>query len=177
VTIHARLFFAAFPDRSLRQRIESKALELEALEQAHPVRPENYHMTLAFIGEVSNQRAAAVRAAGSAVRAAAFEVRFDAIEHWPKAEVLVASASDAPAALLRLHRTLREVRGRLGLPDDPRPFRPHITLVRKVAQAPVLKAMSEFSWSVRSFRLVRSSRSAEGSVYTVVDTWSLLDTE
>jgi RNA 2',3'-cyclic 3'-phosphodiesterase len=141
------------------------------------VRPENHHMTLAFIGEVTNEQAAASRAAAGAVRAAPFEVHFDAIEHWPNAEVLVAAASDPPAALLRLHRSLRGISEQLALPADSRPFRPHVTLARKVAQAPVLKAMSEFSWRVHSFQLVRSSRSSDGSVYTVVDTWPLLDGE
>jgi 2'-5' RNA ligase len=55
-----------------------------------------------------------------------------------------------------------------------RPLRPHVTLARKVAQAPVLQAMSPFDWSARSFSLVSSDTSGAHSVYTVVDTWPLL---
>lgn len=47
-------------------------------------------------------------------------------------------------------------------------------LARKVAQAPVLQALSPISWNVRSFSLVSSDTSAAHSVYTVVDTWPLL---
>ena len=56
----------------------------------------------------------------------------------------------------------------------PLPLRAHVTLARKVAQAPVLQALSPIPWNVRSFSLVSSDTSAAHSVYTVVDTWPLL---
>jgi len=55
------------------------------------------------------------------------------------------------------------------------PLRPHVTLARKVTQAPVPQAMSPIDWRVRSFSLARSDTSGARSVYTVVDTWPLLD--
>jgi RNA 2',3'-cyclic 3'-phosphodiesterase len=170
-----RLFFAAFPLLEVRRRIESAAIELDLSPDARLVPPENYHLTLAFAGEVSNAQAAALRSAGAAVRSAAFDVRLDLYEYWPKSAVVAAAASEPPAALGELHGLLRVEFDRLGIAIDPHPFRPHVTLARKVAQAPVLKAMSGFCWSVNAFQLVRSSRSAEGSVYTVVEQWSLLD--
>ncbi len=143
--------------------------------EARLVPTENYHMTLAFAGEVSREQAAALRAVGAAVRCPSFEVTFDAYEYWQEPEVAVAVASNCPAALLELHHALRAPFDRLGLRADPRAFRVHVTLARKVTQAPVVKAMSRLSWTVRDFELVRSGRSAEGSVYTVVDSWPLLD--
>jgi 2'-5' RNA ligase len=64
---------------------------------------------------------------------------------------------------------------RLGLAADPVPFRAHATLARKVSQAPVLPAMSQLCWRVHAVHLVRSASSCSGPVYTVVDTWPLLD--
>jgi len=55
------------------------------------------------------------------------------------------------------------------------PFRAHVTLARKVTQAPVLKAMPPFGWSAHSFNLVRSDTRGTHPVYTVMDTWPLLD--
>jgi nicotinamide-nucleotide amidase len=55
------------------------------------------------------------------------------------------------------------------------PLRAHVALARKVAQLPVLQAMSPFSWPARSFSLIGSDTSGVCSVYTVVDTWPLLD--
>lgn len=132
-------------------------------------------MTLVFAGEVSNSQTAALRSVGAAARLPEFEVCFDALEFWQKSEVVVAAATEFPAELQELQYRLRVDLARLGLALDSRAFRPHVTLARKVSQAPVLQALSKFCWPVRSFQLVRSAQSAAGSVYTVVDSWPLLD--
>jgi RNA 2',3'-cyclic 3'-phosphodiesterase len=170
-----RLFFAAFPSPEIRERIASVTAAIGLPKEARLVPPDNYHMTIAFIGEVSRELAVALRVIGAAVRCRPFEVCFDGYECWQKPEVVVAVASEPPAVLLELHRALHADFGRLGLPADPVAFRAHVTLARKVAQAPVPKPMSKFSWTVRDLQLVRSARSAEGSIYTVVDSWPLLD--
>ena len=105
----------------------------------------------------------------------AFTVRFDTYEHWLKSEVVVLAASECPPALHDLQCKLRGELAHHDLASDPRPFHPHVTIARKVAQAPVQQAMSGFLWTVTAFQLVRSARSNTGSIYTVVDHWSLLD--
>jgi 2'-5' RNA ligase len=55
------------------------------------------------------------------------------------------------------------------------PLRAHVTLARKVTQAPVLQAMSPLYWNTRSFSLICSETGGTCSAYTVVDTWPLLD--
>jgi len=170
-----RLFFAAFPSPEIRARIASASVALGLPEEARLVPPDNYHMTIAFVGEVSREVAVALRLIGAAVRCRPFEVCFDVYEHWQKPEIVAAVASERPAGLLELHRALHAEIGRHGRRPDPVAFQAHVTLARKVTQAPVLKSISKFSWTARDFQLVRSARSAEGSTYTVVDSWSLLD--
>jgi 2'-5' RNA ligase len=170
-----RLFFAALPGPEVRRRLESAADAMRLPPDARRVPAENYHMTVAFAGEVSQVQAAALRAAGAGDRPAEFAVSFTSYEYWHKSEVVVAAASDYPSRLLELHGRLRAEFDRLGLVRDAMAFRAHVTLARKVTQAPVLKAMSPFCWRVQALHLVRSSGSAAGSVYTVVDTWPLLD--
>jgi RNA 2',3'-cyclic 3'-phosphodiesterase len=155
--------------------MEAAALALELPADARLVPPEKYHLTIAFAGELSNPRAAALRSFGARVRCAAFEIRFDAYEHWASAAVVVAVARVKPAALIELHRLLQLEIEQLGLTADAHPFRPHVTLARKVAQAPQFKAMPEFTWEVNAFRLVHSVRSPQESIYTVMDQWQLLD--
>jgi 2'-5' RNA ligase len=178
-----RLFFAAIPDRETRGRFAdaAQALDLERDDFSRRVPPENYHMTLGFIGDVAETQLAALQAIGSECANAAccsrpVAVQFDAFEYWPKAEVAAAMASQCPPALEDLSLAIRGALVRQRLARDPKPFRPHVTLARKVSQAPVFKAMSGIVWMLREFHLVRSDRSARGSVYTVVDTWQLLDT-
>jgi 2'-5' RNA ligase len=168
------LFFAAFPDGGTLRLIASAAAALELGDGARRVPCENYHLTLAFMGEVSNAQAASLRAIGPA-HVPVFTVRFDTCEHWPKSEVVVIAAHECPPALFDLQCTLRGALAHQDITSDPRPFRPHVTIARKVVQAPVQQAISGFPWTVTAFQLVRSVGSDAGSAYTVLDRWSLLD--
>ena len=169
-----RLFFAAFPEGETRRLIASAAASLVLGEGARLVPCENYHMTLAFVGEVSNAQAALLRSVAP-LEVPAFTVRFDTYEHWLRSEVVVLAASECPPALHDLQCKLRGELVHHDLASDPGPFHPHVTIARKAVQAPVQQAMSGFLWKVTAFQLVRSVRSTIGSTYTVLDHWSLLD--
>jgi RNA 2',3'-cyclic 3'-phosphodiesterase len=169
-----RLFFAAFPDSETRRLIAAAAAALVLGDGARLVPCENYHITLAFVGEVSNAQAASLRTIGP-LEVPAFTVRFDTYEHWLRSEVVVLAASESPPALHDLQCKLRGELAHHHLTSDPRRFQPHVTIARKVMQAPVQQAMSGFLWTVTAFQLVRSVRSSTGSTYTVLDHWSLLD--
>lgn len=171
-----RLFFAVFPDHETRRRLASAAQALILDEESRRVPNENYHMTLAFVGEVSVSLAA-LKDVGAAQRVPGFTTRFDGYEYWPAPAIIVARASSWSAPLETLHRGIRVDLARCGVTLDDRPFRPHVTVARKVPQAPVLQAMSEIAWTAREFHLARSDRSRDGAIYTVVDSWPLLDNE
>lgn len=172
-----RLFFALWPDVDARARTAQAAAALSLSYGARFVPRENYHLTLAFVGEVEESRLELLRQIGREQRACACAVSFDAYEYWPDPKVVVAVASQMPPALLDLWTTLhRDLdRHQPALHCQRAPLRGHVTLARKVAQAPVLHAMSPFAWSARAFGLIRSDTSGARSVYTVVDTWQLLD--
>jgi RNA 2',3'-cyclic 3'-phosphodiesterase len=173
-----RLFFALWPDVDTRAQIAKAAAALRLTGDAHPVPLENYHVTLAFVGEVTTSQLAVLQQIGRGQRAAGCTIRFDAYDYWPDPQVAVAIAREAPAALTllwtQLHQDLALHQGALNLKRPHSSLRTHITLARKVAQAPVLQAMSPFHWNARSFSLLRSDTSGARSVYTVVDTWPLL---
>ncbi|MGD0493772.1 MAG: RNA 2',3'-cyclic phosphodiesterase [Steroidobacteraceae bacterium] len=171
-----RLFFASFPDSESRRNASAavQALKLPATSRCLP--PENYHITWIFLGEVPDDKAEAVREVGDAQRIGCFSLRFDRWEYWHKARAVVASTSDRPEALLRLRASLAAGLTQRGVAFDDKPLRPHITVARKLAQAPVLTDLSEFGCTLRTFCLVSSATAAAGPVYTVVDTWALLDT-
>jgi 2'-5' RNA ligase len=174
-----RLFFALWPDAATRARIANAAVTLRLTGEARRVPAENYHLTLAFVGEVATSQLAVLQQIGRAQRATGCTINFDACEHWQETQAVVAAARQIPAALIELWTRLRQdlAAHQAALnPSRQHPsLRAHVTLARKVAQAPVLQAMSPFYWSVQSFSLVRSDTSGAHSVYTVVDTWPLLD--
>ncbi len=170
-----RLFFAVLPPVEVRNGIAAAALSLPLGAKSALVPPDNYHMTLAFVGEVAALRLATVREIGDAQRACGFTVRFDAYEYWPEAAVLVAAAREIPFPLRRLWERIHAGLASRQLARKPELLRPHVTIARKVSQAPVLQAMSAFAWRAQSFTLMQSIRDGAQRIYTVLNTWPLLD--
>jgi len=170
-----RCFFAVWPDSAARGRIAAAAAVVEGGEGARLVQPENYHLTLAFVGEIAAAQLGIMRQVGRELHAPGFTLAFDAYEYWPKPQVVVAAAREIPSALSDLWQRLHRDLNSHGLALAPKRLRPHVTLARKVTQAPVWPAMSRVEWSALEFSLVRSDSAAAGALYTVVDTWPLLD--
>jgi RNA 2',3'-cyclic 3'-phosphodiesterase len=173
-----RLFYALWPDVREREYLARAAAALHLPIDAGRVPPDNFHVTLAFIGEVAASHLPALRWIGSALRAQECTIAFDACEYWSEPQVVAAVVRESPAALIELSTLLHQALSRSGsvprVEYPRRALRAHVTLARKVAQAPVLQAMSPIQWNVRSFSLVSSDTSGAHSVYTVVDTWPLL---
>ena len=165
-----RLFFALWPDDEVTRQLTQVARQLTLEGRSRWVNPKNYHLTLAFVGEVPATKLAVLQQIGRSLRAAQFAVTCDSIEFWRESKVVVAAARAAPPGLLDLARQLNDA---IGLP--PERLRAHVTLARKVTQAPVQTAMLPLVWRPTTFSLIRSDTGGVESAYTVLDTWSLLD--
>ena len=165
-----RLFFALWPDVDAATRLARVAASLELTSPGRLVDAKNYHVTLAFLGEVAESRLAVLRKVGGSLQAPRCSIALDSLEFWPQSRVVVAAAQETPPGLLSLWTQLHEASG---LPRAQ--LRVHVTLARKVAQPPVMQAMSPILWQATRFSLVRSETGGAQSAYTVVDTWSLLD--
>jgi RNA 2',3'-cyclic 3'-phosphodiesterase len=165
-----RLFFALWPDADVTRQLTQVARQLKLEGRSRWVDPKNYHVTLAFVGEVPATKLAVLQQIGRSLRAPRFTFTCDSIEFWRESKVVVAAADAAPPELLDLGTQLNNV---IGL--SPERLRVHVTLARKVAQAPVLQAMLPVVWRATTFSLIRSDTGGVESAYTVLDTWSLLD--
>lgn len=169
-----RLFFALWPDATTRERIAAAARALSLDAGARAVPGENYHATLAFIGEVPATALPSICDLGAALRSPRLELSFDAYEYWPKPEVVVVAARTIPPPLQRLWQALHAALNERGWALETKRLRPHITVARNVVQAPVLQQMAPFDWPADTFSLVRSDTGGPRSIYTVQDTWPLL---
>jgi RNA 2',3'-cyclic 3'-phosphodiesterase len=170
-----RLFFAVWPEADVVRGFAHAASQIPLKDQARLVNPQNYHLTLAFIGEVAASSLIVLRQIGAAQRASCCNIAFDGMEYWPKPEVIVSTAREIPNALDNLSTQLHEALHQHHLMTQPaRPLRAHVTLARKVSQAPVLPTMPPIIWPMNTFGLVSSDTAGVQSTYTVLDTWPLL---
>ncbi|HEX3397449.1 MAG TPA: RNA 2',3'-cyclic phosphodiesterase [Steroidobacteraceae bacterium] len=166
-----RLFFALRPDADVTRQLAEAARPLQLDERrGRLVAAKNYHVTLVFVGEVADPKLAVLQQIGRSLRSAPFTVSFDSLEYWRQSQAVVAVAPEAPPGLIDLWTRLNAA---IGLPYER--LRAHATLARKVAQAPVLQAMSPILWPATNFSLIRSDTGGAESAYTVLDTWPLLD--
>ena len=93
--------------------------------------PENYHVTLRFIGDVDDTIAREVASMLGRVRREAFELRVDDLKSFggrkPRAIVAALGPSQALMELQAEHERLLQ---RVGLEPEGRKFTPHVTLAR-----------------------------------------------
>jgi RNA 2',3'-cyclic 3'-phosphodiesterase len=171
----ARLFFALWPPPTAQAKLAAAAAALSLAAPAHAIRAEKYHLTVAFVGEVAGDSVDRVRRIGAELRAPGFPISCDAYEYWPKPQVVVAAARAIPPELQALWDDLHRALAAEGFAMRVKRLRPHVTLAKRVAADPQLPVFEPFTWHARDLRLVHSETGAKQSVYTVVDTWSLLD--
>mgnify|MGYP003441747327 CR=1 FL=1 len=81
-------------------------------------------------------------------------------------------ATRVPAVLESGVRRLRAALDAAGFTPEARPFRPHVTLARKVRSAADSLLDPAFLWRTDGFALVRSVTDPAGSRYEPVDWWN-----
>ncbi|HYC03361.1 MAG TPA: RNA 2',3'-cyclic phosphodiesterase [Azospirillaceae bacterium] len=96
------------------------------------VPPENYHVTLRFIGEVDEGVAQDVDGALDMVRAEPFPLTLDGLGTFGKGHMArtLWVKVDASEALRHLQAKVESAVVRAGLPAEERKFTPHVTLAR-----------------------------------------------
>jgi RNA 2',3'-cyclic 3'-phosphodiesterase len=139
-----------------------------------PVPAANLHVTLAFLGSVPERRLgelaeiARAAAAGDSV-----ELAFDHLEYWRAAQLLCALPAEAPAPVTALAHKLQDVLAAGEFAPDLKPFRPHVTVVRKVQRPARAEEIHPVVWSFTELALVESRLLAAGALYSVVESYAL----
>jgi 2'-5' RNA ligase len=175
------VFFALQPTLEQCRALQELVTPLVAQLGAQTVPPDNLHATLVFVGAVPEERLADLKAVGAATRAGPATLCFDALEYWAKPQIVCATATDpvdaAPARALA--QRLGEGALAAGFTPDIKPFRPHLTLARKVravrAAALTWPQTLEQGLVLRceKFALMQSRQGERGSIYSVVESWPL----
>jgi len=154
-TNSARLFLALWPSPAVRRHLVELQSRWAWPPGAACTLADNLHLTLHFIGAVPAVRVPDVME-GLRVSAPRVTLELDTPEVWPnRCAVLCPSA--VPAALAWLHNTLAQSLHVQGLPVEPRPFRPHVTLARNAAGAVPPAQPATLRWPVRGYELVQSA--------------------
>jgi 2'-5' RNA ligase len=186
-----RLFVAVVPPPAVLTDLRTAVAPHQAEPAAHrDLRwsgPDDWHLTLAFLGDVPGPVAAGL--APALERAAAGHRPFSlalagagAFPAAPQARVLWCGLDGDHAALAALAASVAEAMIRAGAapPDAGRPFRPHLTLARSRGRTPAdvrdlvtaLRGYASPSWPVDRIQLIDSHAGGRPR-YSPIGGWPL----
>lgn len=156
------------------------------------VDPSGIHITLAFLGELTDGELGGVKHAVQAVaqRVAPFSYSLSRLgifgpAHQPR--VIWMGIEEPAGALQRLQHNLVQELSRRSFPVDKRPFSPHFTLARiktplspdelqqlqRLLDGPQQGLLSSELYQVRSIAVMKSELSRAGAHYTSLQTYTL----
>ncbi len=169
-----RLFFALWPDHSVRREIVSN-IEYQEIDFNHCrlVNSDNLHMTLHFIGNTSLHEMACLDRQASTVSAEPFSLTIDYSGYFKKPKVLWFASQRAPQALYDLHRALGLEISQCAFEPEQRRFSPHITVARKISTEPPAALLKPITWKVDRFVLINSISIPGGVRYQIVKSYPL----
>ena len=168
-----RLFFALWPDDAVRAQLARWSSELHAACGGRSTRPENLHVTLAFLGSVEEVRLAEVERAAGEVSPRAATLVLDRPGYWKTNRIAWAGASLVPRELEALVSDLRGALAKSQIPFDAKAFVSHVTLLREAREPEAIPALAPIEWRLDSFALVQSVTLPRGSRYEVRKRWKV----
>jgi 2'-5' RNA ligase len=144
--------------------------------------PENYHVTLRFIGDIDGASANEIASMLFSVKRRPFEVKLQGLSSFGGKKPRAVVAAVAPCRpLMELQAELERLMQRVGLDPEGRKFTPHVTLARlrdasNQDVADYLAVRGYFpsrAFMVDRFVLFSSRASVGGGPYVVEDEYAL----
>lgn len=176
-----RLFFCVELEEEVRQALAEVAKRCRGgLGNGSWVSPENYHLTVRFLGEVPEERVKELLDVGeeTARATAPFSLVLAVLGGFPQpkaARVLWVGPRKESVEFQGLCRRLETAVQALGFPPEKREALPHVTLARfkapKDLRSLVHMEVAIPEAQVRSLTLMRSELRPEGAKYTPLARW------
>jgi 2'-5' RNA ligase len=166
--LRRRVFFAIWPDEKTRRALTRATHSVVRRCGGRAISPSNLHVTLAFIGSVTETFLMHIQQIPP-FASPGFELVFDRLGFWSDSRVLWTSPSQVPTALIELESVLWNRLVEIGFERQRSPYRPHVTLARKARF--IEESISPVNWSVSGLALVESKIDSRYPTYEVIGAW------
>ena len=166
---HRRVFFAIWPDEKMRSALTRATCSVVRRCGGRTISPSNLHVTLAFLGSVTETFLMRVRQIPP-FASPGFELIFDRLGFWSGPRVLWTSPSQVPTTLIELESVLWNRLAGIGFERQRSPYCPHVTLARKAKL--IEESILPVSWPVSELALVESKLDGRYPTYEVLEAWS-----
>lgn len=177
-----RLFFAVDIESQAKQEIDAwRETNIKSLPNADSFKAvplNNFHITLSFLGTVDQQQKQAMLKAAQRlseqlnVATQAHSISLDKLGLFKQPKVLYLGLSTIPNWMSLLAQKLQSEALLQNIFQEKRPYRPHVTLYRKVSLLPDVN-VQPILLKCTSFSLYLSENSGSGVQYSPIYTWQV----
>jgi len=141
---------------------------------AIPVSPDNFHITLSFLGNTSEKQLEMILDDFTLLSIAPFEVSLHDLIYWPKPAIIGLSIKDEKNRLKQCKKQIEHQLSQLNFFSfDKKDFSPHITLFRNVESPLKDNQFFDTPFQVNQISLIHSQTSQHGVHYQIVEEWPL----
>jgi len=168
-----RTFLTLVPDQSTALAIH-KWCELcwSGLHRRIPV--QNYHITLAFLGDTDDRALQRLSEVLDGFDHSSVNLMLNEVGYWSEPGVLWLGSDVVPETLTSLQKKCRQAANRIGARGSARQYQPHITLARNVTVPPAAALLEpDFLFTANSMELWSSVRDSQGARYSTLAEWPL----
>ncbi|MEO8187382.1 MAG: RNA 2',3'-cyclic phosphodiesterase [Burkholderiaceae bacterium] len=165
-----RCFIAAWPDEPTRIALSSLSDHVrQRVEHRRVSRPDDLHLTLAFIGNLAEDIALDLSDAIAKLRFTPFAWQLDALGFFKEAGVVwLGAGGETTEPLVDLGDRVRALLDQMNVAYDRRPLAPHVTLLHGVRSF-AAKQVAPIRWCIDSLALYRSDPARQASRYMRVE--------
>jgi RNA 2',3'-cyclic 3'-phosphodiesterase len=176
-----RTFVAVFPPQRVREALFRAAREVPASKAFRLIGPEKLHLTLKFLGDVTEDDVSRVEQALEQLRGRhePFEIETSGFGAFPserRARILWAGVGEGSEPLRAVAQSVDDLLEPVGFRRERRPYVPHLTLGRARGRQAKLDCASisppTLRFSVSGVDLVESVQGEDGVTYSVLETYS-----
>lgn len=174
-----RVFIAVdIPDGEVKEKIlEFQRTISQTGADLKPVEPENIHITLRFLGDVTTAMVEGLRTELDRIQFSPFRIALKGVGVFPdhrRINVVWVGVDEGNVGLVDLYGKINRALGRIGIPPDMRGLSPHITVARVRSgrnRDALSKTVAELvdtefgSFEVASFHLKQSTLTPRGPIY------------
>lgn len=170
---YARVFFALFPNLATQKQLALRADKLTVQCGGRKIKMQHIHLTLVFLGNIDIIRLENLKQSMQPITAKPFQLLLDTVCYWKHTQIVSLQPSQPCNELLELVNKLEIALTNAQFTYDKRPYKPHITLIRKATHPPQTNTIEPILFDVMQWVLVQSKPIHNQIEYIPLARWNL----
>ena len=156
--LNMRLFLAINFDNQTKKNLQKAQQLLKAQGEGHFSRPDNFHLTLAFLGEKDEKELEKIKKVMDKVKMPKLTLTFSKLNCFKREDETWWIGIEDNKQLIDFQHELAHAIEKEGLYKPEKNFVPHITLARGMSTGKLSMDIGKFKFETNSFSLMRSQR-------------------